>query len=219
MADQTETPSPTPPAEGQAPAGGGDDIEARINALLSKRLEEVVEARLAPFTGKYNKEFAGLRKRLDAMGQAPSASTEGEGGQAPPKPAAVERLSDEEIEDLRDQRADLLAKLPESLRAKTRERFREQKVSMRDQIARLQDLADAQAEFAATKSDEPVREKPGRDARNNGNARGHAPAARSADQGYPAYYEDWDALPIAKKRELRTQFPDKVARLLPRKSQ
>lgn len=216
MADQTETPSPTPPADGQAPAGGGDDIEARINALLSKRLEEVVEARLAPFTGKYNKEFAGLRKRLDAMGQAPSASTEGEGGQAPPKPAAVERLSDEEIEDLRDQRADLLAKLPESLRAKTRERFREQKVSLRDQIARLGDMVDAHTEFAAAhKTDEQVREKPGRDARSTGNARGHSPASRSPEPGLPNTYREWMALPAEKRDEILISRDDFDPRTLP----
>lgn len=185
--------------------------------------EEIAEARIAPLAKKYNGEHAGHRKEIDALKQTLTG-----GGQAP-KPAegagegqAPKSASEASIAKSLREIGRLEAKLPEKIRLKLEaeieamgdvpvsthvEKYRSA-VSLWETLREDHEAAEAEKAKAA-------KEKPGRDARYNGSQRAQSPAVRSAD-GYPATFEEWDALPIEKKRELRTQHPDKIPRLLPR---
>lgn len=193
--------------EGKA-TPGADDIEARIAALVDARLDKAVEARLAPLTTKYNKELAGLRKKVEARGETPDADTEAGKSQAP-KPAAAGGLTWADLKSY-ESIARLRAKLPEEIADEVDPEGGELSVPERLRALEVATKVHARAPKTDTST-----EKPGRDARTNGSQRSHPPATRTSSD-YPATFEAWDALKIDQKRELRTKFPDRDPRDLPR---
>lgn len=209
MTDLTLPPaaSITPDAEPK-PAAGGDDLDARVSAAVAAQLDKAVEARLAPLTSKYNKELAGLRKRLESRGEMPRDDVEVGDGQEP-KPVAATGLTRDDLKAYAEI-VKLRGSLPEDL---ANEIDGDEDAPFSARLSALKVAALVHAKVPKVEAEDP--KKPGRDARINGSARGHSPASRSTD-GYPATFEEWAALPVEKQRELRTQFPDRSARMLPR---
>jgi hypothetical protein len=208
VTDQTETKLNTEPAEGATPAVGGDDLEARIASAVASQLDKAVEARLASITSANNKEFARLRKRIEGRGETPRPETEDGEGQAP-KTSAVTGLTREDLK-AHSEIVRLRASLPEDI---ANDVDADEDAPFAERVAALRVAAKVHAKAKAAEPE--AEKKPGRDVRSNGSARGQAPAVRSAD-GYPATFEEWDALTIEKKRALRERHPDKIPRLLPR---